>query len=752
MFRIFFITSLLFSSLFSKTYERIDFSGLVHLSQFSAKEILGFDKDSDVDEEMIDASIKRFFSQGYFVDIKVEEIDNALVYTFKEKPLISKIVLNGINESDKDEKYMPILGIKKGDIFDEAKIEKAKRAIINLMRAEGFYSTVVEYTPNIQESDVEVVFTINKGKRILIYESIFDGAKSFSKSELDDTLANKELEIFPWFFGQNDGKLNLLMLEHDDERLKDFYMSNGYLDSVVEEPFLKADFNNFSAKLYYKIFEGMPYTITGIDIEILDSKDINLKEVQENLIQKTGKVFDIQKIRKDLTSIKDEVGSAGYAFARVFPDIKKDKKSHTAKIIYKVLAGEKVYIRDVIISGNNRTLDRVVRREVFLAPGELYNLKEIKDSKAALGRLGYFEKAELKERRVNANTMDLLIEVQEASTGTLQAGGGWNSSSGFTFSTSISDRNIFGSSIAFDLSAEKSDDTRSFSFSLTNPRLDDGDYSLSGSLYSTFEETDDYRTDTDGVSLTTGKRLDKFWSFSTGVSYSESDNRYYDLDAIHEEFYIEGLTTKIALSPYVKFNNTDDFFIPRRGIDFSSSIEAAGFGADQEFVKSVSKFTTYYGLQELIDFDIVLRYKAKLALLDGEIDDSKKIPLGSRLYLGGLGTVRGFKRNSISPLDTSTYDTSGDEDDIIRIGANRSFSNSIEASFPLLPSAKMRFLTFVDAGWTGRDDFSISRSSYGTAIEWFSPMGPIMFIWAWPVDEEKLDDTSVFEFTLGQKF
>ncbi|MCV6607992.1 MAG: outer membrane protein assembly factor BamA, partial [Campylobacterales bacterium] len=690
---------LFFTTVFGKTYKEIQFNGLVHLSKLSASEIAGFTKEDDISLKDIDRSIGDFFKQGYFLDIQVREDNDVLIYDFKEKLLVSKITLIGVTETDKEEKYTPMLGIKKGDIFDESKLKRAKRNIVQSMRAEGYYSTVVEVGYEVVAGSVEVSLNISKGKRIIIYDSVFLGAKDFTKYELDDTLANKEKESFSWFFGQNDGKLDLLNFEYDPLRLKEFYMSKGYLDIKVEDPLLKADFNNFSAKLYYKLFEGKPYTITGIEIDVLDNK-VPLDHKKEDLKLVVGKNFNVQKMRKDLEVLKDEVGSQGYAFARVYPDIQKDRKTNTAKIIYKVVCGEKVYIRDVIISGNDRTLDRVLRREVFLAPGELYNLVEIKESKKSLNRLGYFESVELKENRVSASEMDLIIKVKETTTGSLQAGGGWNSFDGFMVNASVSDRNIFGSSIGFSLKAESSAKSKNFSLSLNNPRWNDSDYSVGTSVYSKYYENDYVKTDTDGVSFSMGKQLNRYWSTSSSISYNESDNEYDETNETLKDLYISGFSNRISLSPSISYNNTDDFFVPRSGSTFSSYLDFSGFGGKQEYTKSVSSFRHYYGLESLLDIDIVFRYKGKVSLMDGDFDDTVKTPLSSRLYMGGTGSIRGFSRGSISPLDLSKYKANGetDEDDIVRVGGSQLFTNSLELSFPLIPSAKMRYLVFYDKG------------------------------------------------------
>lgn len=743
------IFALVFSSALAKTYKNIQLEGLSHLSTFSANELMGFSAGDEITEYMINAAIKRFFAQGYFLDITVNANGNELIFAFKEKPVIENIAMIGVSDTDIKEKYMPLLGFKKGDIYDALKLERAKANIVQYIRAQGFYGSVVEAETESTASGVKLKLMISKGKKIIIYDSRFKGLKAFKETDFDDVIANKKRQIFPWFFGQNDGLLNLLALDLDDDRIKDFYMRYGYLDATVSEPFLEANFDNFSAKITYEIEEGKPYTVSALDLEFTDK---TAPVDTQGFKQKAGKIFSIEKVRKDLEYIKEEVGAQGYAFARVFPDVIKDEKTLTAKLIYKVTCGEKVYINDVLISGNTRTLDRVIRREIFLAPGDLYDLREIKESKASLGRLGFFEKIDIKEERVLADKINLLVEVKETNTGSLKAGAGWNSYSGFTFTGSLSDRNVFGSSIGFSLDTEFAKNTEVFSFTVTNPRLNDSDYSASASVSRSYYKTDSYKTRAVGTGVTFGKYLDRHWYSSLGLTYGYSENEYYKLHPKKRPYYYEGRLVKISLIPRISYDNTDDYFVPRSGAIFSTSLELAGIGGDQKFAKLLSNYAYYYGLEDLINFDLILRFKLSGGFMQADLDNSKEVPLDSRLYMGGFGSVRGFERNSISPLDLDIYKTSKNEDDIIWIGGKNRLTSSFELSLPLVPKAKMRLVGFFDYGVIGKERLDIARSSTGAGIEWYSPMGPLAFIWAWPLKTQDLDRTNVFEFNLGQKF
>ncbi len=731
------IWTLLFLIVFlnAKSIKEIKFEGLVHLSPTIAKEMIGLYPGNELDIEKIDKAIKKFFEQGYFKDIWVTEENGVVTFHFVEKPPISKVDVIGYLESKKEE-LPQILGIKKGDIYDEEKIEEAKQKIIQKAREEGYYDTVVEIdTTTLQNGSVEVDFVVNKGENIIVRKLDICGIKAFDKDDIEDAIVNRERDFLGWMWGFDDGKVKMDQLEFDSARIKDLYMREGYLDVKVSNPFLRVDFNTYNAKLLYHIKEGEPYIVEDVKI-YMSEPVIDLKELQEDLKLRKGKTFNIEKLRRDLEKIKEKVADLGYAYVRVIPDFKKDPKKHTTIVKYTVIPGKKVYIRDVIISGNQRTLDRVIRREVFLAPGDLYSLTDLKDSKNALKRTGFFEDVTIEERRVNENQIDLLVKVKEMPTGNIMIGGGYGSYEGVILNASISDKNIFGSGIDTSFSIDYSSKSLRFNIGVYNPRIFDSDYSLGVNLYNTTYESYDYTQKRRGGSVGVGKQLLRYLRSSITYQYEQNELSDVTFDSI---YFPEGKYTKSSITPALSWDNTDDYYVPRHGFAASTSLEYTGIGGDEEYIKSYTKFAFFYGLEDLIDYDLILRYKARL----GVILDQGYLPVNEKFYMGGIRSVRGYSSGSISPEDSEGR----------LIGGKQTFSNSIEASIPLIGSARMRLAFFIDYGMIGEDSFNeIKRSGAGAAIEWLSPMGPIQLIFATPLDDKPGDRTSSFEFSMGTKF
>lgn len=464
-------------------------------------------------------------------------------------------------------------------------------------------------------------------------------------------------------------------------------------------------------------------------------------------------------MRKDLQAIQDVVGAQGYAFARVYPDIKKNKETHIADITYAVSPGKQVYIRDVIIAGNSRTLDRVVRREIFLAPGDLYSTVEMRESRNSLGRLGFFKTTKIDEKRVGDDQMDLVVRVEETHTASLTVGGGYGNLNGWSVNAAISDRNVFGSAMNLSLNFEKSQLTNRTEFSILNPRVNDSAYSLGTSFsitdvdYSNIGSTNNQKSKTKAVTVQSGKRLSRYWNASTSISHSQSEITYSDVNTTLYPYLYNVDTTKTSLTPYIAFDNTDDYFTPRSGMTFSDSVEFTGFGSDQKFTQENLRFAYYFGLDDWINYDMILRYRFRGAYVFADVDDYILYPDYSRLRMGGVRSVRGFRTGSISPVqrnsDGSVYYYFGQPR---YLGGNQMVVNNLEINIPLVPQSGLRMSFFYDHGMIGLDDFSEERKSYGVSFDWITPMAPLQFVFGWPVETKSYDETASFEFTMGQRF
>ena len=295
-------------SLFAQeTIEDLEFEGLMHLSPTLAKEMVGIHPGEPLDMEKVDKALKRFYRQGYFEDVWVEKKDGKLIFHFKEKPLISQIEVVGYLQ-DKKEELPQILGLKKGDLYDERRIEQAIEKIKEYAKSKGYFDTVVEVeTERVGPNSVKVTFVINKGEKIYIDRLTLCGAERFDKDDIERVIANRERNRWlGWMIGFDSGELKLDELKFDAARIKNKYLTEGYLDVEVSDPFLRVDFDIYKAKLRYHIYEGKQYRVKDVRVELLEPV-MEEEELLEDLKLRPGKIFNVEKMRKDLETIRTRV-------------------------------------------------------------------------------------------------------------------------------------------------------------------------------------------------------------------------------------------------------------------------------------------------------------------------------------------------------------------------------------------------------------------------------------------------------------
>lgn len=739
-----------FSALLSaEEIKSVEYINLTKISPTIAKETFSLNENEEISVTKINQAVKDFYKYGYFEDITVNNEDGVLKFYFKEKPSVANVDIYGYKSREDDLDILKKqIGLPKGTMYSADKVKKAKEELLNQLEKEGYINSVVEVEiEKLNEDAVAITFNVNKGDEIIIKNVNYYGAENLSTGKFEKVTANKEEEFASWFITQNGGELKAEELEFDGKRIQELYLENGYIDAKVDDPFLQVDFASNQADLDFYINEGNQYYTNKTKIYI-ESDLIKPDFLYEELKLKEGRVFNIKKLRSDADYIKTKIADFGYAFTNVTYDIKKDEKNNTVDVIYRVTPGNKVYIRDVKITGNSRTLDRVIRRNVYLAPGDLYSQTDFDDTKSKLKRLGFFDDVRIEQKRISEDKMDLVVTIKEAPTGNIILGGGYGSYDGLMINAALNERNIFGSGLGLSLSADLSSRRSNLSFRLTNPAIRDSDYNGYLDIHNSTTEinNDTYDMDKDVKGFTVGVGREIIRNLNIGASYRldfvEETYDYDDDVNLNDgrQYYEDQDYVTSSITPYISFDNTNDYYFPTAGMKARTSLEYAGLGGDSEFIKSSTSFKYFYSFEDDFDLDIVLRYKAQVNLLV----DNGQINQGDSLYLGGTKSLRGFKSYAFGPdNDEGTYEEPYKE----------MAATSIEFSLPLIPDANMRWGLFYDYGMIGKDSFNdIKRSSVGALFEWVSPFGPLQLIFANPLDDEPGDDTSSFEFALGSTF
>ncbi len=741
----------------------ISYVGLSYMSDMLANEIVKIRVGDMVDSKKIDTAVLALFNQGYFKDVYATFENGILEFHFDEKARIAGVEIKGYGTEKEKDSLKSQMGIKKGDTFDEQKLEHAKTALKTALEGQGYYGSVVEVrTQKVSEGALLIVFDVNRGDSIYIKQSIYEGSAKLKRRMIESLSANKQRDFMGWMWGLNDGKLRLDQLEYDSLRIQDVYMRRGYLDAHISSPFLKTDFSTHDAKLHYKVKEGIQYRISDILIEI-DNPVVPLKTLEKALKVKRKDVFNIEHLRADAQILKTEIADKGYAFAVVKPDLDKDEKNGLVKVIYRIEVGDMVYINDVIISGNQRTSDRIIRRELLLGPKDKYNLTKLRNSENSLRRLGFFSKVKIEEKRVNSSLMDLLVSVEEGRTGQLQFGLGYGSYGGLMLNGSVSERNLFGTGQSMSLYANiATGGGRSYpgmprgagrmfagNLSLTNPRIFDSWYSSTINLYADYRISYQYIQQGGGFGVNVGRMLGNRTHVSLGYNLNVTKligfssplyNRYYSSTkqiiipsqpvCVSSLGLLLGLrqvqscstpgSTRVGQTPPVtglwdrdyhtpitssftldvSYDNTDDYYFPRNGVIFSSYATMSG-------LPSSGTLNSWNGLGGNVRNTKVYGKFAAYHHLQKYL----LIDLIARFKTQG-GYIFRYNTEDYLPLNSTFYmggvttvrgfrngSITPKDEFGLWLGGDGIFTASTELSYGVLKAAKMRLAWFFDFGF-----------------------------------------------------
>ncbi len=741
----------------------ISYVGLSYMSDMLANEIVKIRVGDIVDSKKIDTAVLALFNQGYFKDVYATFEGGILEFHFDEKARIAGVEIKGYGTEKEKDGLKSQMGIKKGDTFDEQKLEHAKTALKTALEGQGYYGSVVEVrTEKVSEGALLIVFDVNRGDSIYIKQSIYEGSAKLKRRMIESLSANKQRDFMGWMWGLNDGKLRLDQLEYDSMRIQDVYMRRGYLDAHISSPFLKTDFSTHDAKLHYKVKEGIQYKISDILIEI-DNPVVPLKTLEKALKVKRKDVFNIEHLRADAQILKTEIADKGYAFAVVKPDLDKDEKNGLVKVIYRIEVGDMVYINDVIISGNQRTSDRIIRRELLLGPKDKYNLTKLRNSENSLRRLGFFSKVKIEEKRVNSSLMDLLVSVEEGRTGQLQFGLGYGSYGGLMLNGSVSERNLFGTGQSMSLYANiATGGGRSYpgmpkgagrmfagNLSLTNPRIFDSWYSSTINLYADYRISYQYIQQGGGFGVNVGRMLGNRTHVSLGYNLNVTKllgfssplyNRYYSSTkqiiipsqpvCVSSLGLLLGLrqvqscstpgSTRVGQTPPVtglwdrdyhtpitssftldvSYDNTDDYYFPRNGVIFSSYATMSG-------LPSSGTLNSWNGLGGNVRNTKVYGKFAAYHHLQKYL----LIDLIARFKTQG-GYIFRYNTEDYLPLNSTFYmggvttvrgfrngSITPKDEFGLWLGGDGIFTASTELSYGVLKAAKMRLAWFFDFGF-----------------------------------------------------
>lgn len=697
-------------------------------------------------------AIKALFGTGFFKDVRLEVEGQVLVVLVEERPAIASLDFIGTKAFDKEQlrKGLREVGLAESRIFDRALAERAEQELKRQYLSQGYYAAEITTTATpLERNRVGITFAVNEGDIAKIRQINIVGANAFKEKDLLKQFTLRTPGWLTWYTKTD--QYSRQKLSGDLETLRSYYLDRGYLEFNIESTQVSISPDKQDIYITVNISEGDQYSVSAVKLagELLLPEEEMLKLVTI----KPGTLFSREEVTGTTKAISERLSNDGYAFANVnaAPEIDKEKKQVGFTLF--VDPGRRVYVRRIQVQGNTRTRDEVIRREMRQMEAAWYDGEKINKSRTRVDRLGYFDEVTVETPAVPGTTdqVDLNINVKEKPTGNMMLGAGFSSSEGLVFSGSVNQENLFGSGKHVGVGFNTSKINKLYSFSYTDPYYTIDGISRGFDVY--YKDTDTesltvatYGTKSLGGGVRYGFPIGEDDRINFGLAYDSTKikevattpQRYKDFIAQHGDRY----SGVLATLGWAK-DTLDSRIYPMKGYIARINGEL-GMGSTLRYYRTNLQYQRYFPIGR----EYTLMLNGELGVGDGM--GGKAMPFWKYYYAGGVGSVRGYKAGSLGPVDDTTSD---------RLGGDRRLVANAEFLFPMPGSGQdksFRLGAFVDAGWVWGIDQKMNvgdmRYSAGLSLSWTSPLGPLKFSLAQPLNKKTEDETQRLQFQMGTLF
>jgi len=704
-------------------------------------------KGDGLDYDKLDNDLRSIYKLGYFQDVSIEteKGPKGIVITFvvKEKESISQISFEG-NKKVKEKDLMEEVGIKLYSILNPSEITQSINRLEEYYRLKGYYNVEIkDKLLELPNNEVSLTYEVSEGKKVYIRKIEFVGNEHFDDGDLKGVLLTKKRNFLSMFL--KTGLLDKEKLEFDRHKLISFYHNQGYLRAKVGEPKISYK-EEEGLTITFEIIEGDPYEVNEVKItgDLIIPAEILLETVEI----KEEKYFSREIVRKDTLTLRETYADVGFAYADVTPLTNEDDENHRVDITYRISKRQKVRFERVNISGNERTRDKVIRRELDVIEGEFFSGEGLRRSTQNLHRLGFFGNVEVQTKKGSQDDLILLdINVEEQATGSLSMGIGYSSFDKTAGTFSLSENNLFGRGQRAAATVSIGSRTADFNLRFTEPWFLGRRLSVTTDLYRFRREFDEYTKDSVGGALRVGipiRRLDRFTTLTVGYRYDDADILDVGPNAAPEIKEMIGTNVTSSFNLMISRDSRDKLWDTTRGSINSFKIEYAGdpLGGTVAFNRYEPRTAWFFPLP----WETVFLVQGRWGYLVERTEDGF-LPSFQKYRIGGINTVRGFEAFSISPRDPVSGDL---------VGGEKMMNYNLEFRFPLLKSQGVTGLVFFDAGnvWRKQQDFDFGdlRTSVGGGIRWYSPVGPLRVEYGINLDPRPGEDSGKMEFAVGGSF
>ncbi|MDD5175652.1 MAG: outer membrane protein assembly factor BamA [Sterolibacterium sp.] len=702
-------------------------------------------------------AVKTLFSTGFFKDVRLEIEGGLLVVLVEERPAIAVVDFIGLKAFEKEQiiKGLREVGLAESRIFDRALVDKAERELKRQYLTRGYYAVNIKTTVTpLERNRVGINFNVEEGEVAKIKQISIIGAKAYPESELLDIFQLRTPNWLTWYT-KND-QYSKQKLSGDLENLRSNYLNRGYLEFNIDSTQVSITQNKLDIYITVNVTEGEKYTVASIKLagDLLLPDD----ELKKLVTLKPGDTFSREKLTETTKQISERLGNYGYAFANVNAAPELDKKNNQVTFTIFIDPGRRVYVHEVSVTGNNRSRDEVVRREMRQLESSWYDGEKINKSRTRIDRLGYFEDVTLETPAVPATSdqVDVNVNVKEKPTGSIMLGAGFSSSEKLVLSASVQQQNLFGSGKTVGVQVNTSKINQVLSFSYTDPYYTIDGISRGFDIYKRHTDTSSlsavgtYGSSSIGGGVRYGLPIAEDDYISLGLSVDATKLTVDDYSPEIYQQYVNNFgaasTTLLTTAGWLK-ETIDSRLYPTKGTSNRLVGELGLPGGSLHYYRAT------YQHQHFIP--VPLFSKKFTLMLNGEAGyangyGGKNLPFFKNFFAGGIGSVRGYDSSSLGPIDPlSGYS----------LGGNRRLTGNAEFLFPLPGSGQdksLRLGVFVDGGqvWAQGQKISLGELRYSTgfSLAWSSPMGPLKFSIANPLNRKPGDRVQRLQFQLGTVF
>ncbi len=714
--------------------ERIERETVILYSKLNIGDLYSNDLGND--------TLKELFKTDLFSDVQIEYIDGLLNISVKENPTINLIKFDG-NDKKNDEDLLSEISLRDRSIYSRSKVKKDVKKLLSLYQRSGRLSTeVIPKVETLKDNRVNLIFEINESDVVSVSRITFIGNNVFSSRELRKVMKTKTSSLLRFFSSADNYDPD--KLEYDKVLITNLYKNSGYPNFSFKSSTAQLIPNRNQFELILTVDEGEQFSFGNIKVES-KFKKLNDEFLLNILSVKSGSLYNADLINGDIKSIKDRASTFGYSFVQINSKEDFDNDKNKVNISYLIDEGPKVYINKIIINGNTRTTDKVIRRQLSIAEGDSYSKYLVNLSKNKIQALQFFSKVNIIEEKDEAfDKINLIIEVEEKNTGEATIGAGYSSSTKASLQLGITEQNFLGKGQQLKFQSSFGDEFTVYDISFAEPYLYGRDLYIKGDLYSELQDSDSVNYETEKIGFGTALGFPISYDKRITTKYSLfNDKTTADSDATNYEKLLAGTTTVSSLGYSFSSDKRNSPYKPSSGYKYVVNQDIAGLGGDSFFIKSTVDYTFY----KRINKSFIGSIKINSGHLNGY--NNKYAPISSFYNLGG-NKLRGFQSQRVGPKTGNSY-----------TGGQYYYLLSTETNIDLpIENFDITSTLFLDFGsvWGLDDRFgSINdehnlRSSVGLNFIWDSAVGPINFIFAEILEKQNTDATDTFYFDIGYNF